>query len=546
MKQNYDLSILGAKAASNNSQSNAYDLTSLGATLNTKNNNNSSMPPINLGWRGIGQDILDKVDEIPSILNSFPNQLKGISEQYQNEPTRIVKNLLAGTGEGIISTLNLPHDAFKYFSKKQLIPEWLQAYSKLPFTGFTPYTHIPSDLGVEKKMGLGENKPGDALLKLIPQLVSSYAAKKMLGPRSISSLENEVEQGKNFIERTNEQHKAFLGEGQEHGARASQQFLDHIEGKENPETGKREGGLRRQIGSQYENLAQDMSKENVQIHQTPDLKAIQKSLRDIGKGVSGAEKEKLLQMMVKSDSKLKTINGADALTSYRELKRQKNKSYQNAFDPGIGPKEHEGWIKKANDLGQLEQRMKSMLEKQIGGKYLERLKNIDKEYATKIAPLAENSMYQEMRKHGQTSKNIMKYLHGTTEGNQTLNSIVNQTPELQRVIVGQKFAASPEKLASEQEAIKKYQKMNPVISKIIEEQQQSKQFKSTIPELEKSIADLSKKKEKKRNRRIGALATLGALGGGYALETALDRDWKKDVPLLADLFMLHKLKNMKK
>lgn len=486
--------------------------------------------PEQTGFRGIGNDLLDVVKSIPGVLGQLPGQLSGIGQQAQEDPSRIAKNLAAGVGEAGIGLLNMPHDIIKYLGKKELAPEWLQKYNELPFT------HIPEDLGVEKAMGLGEDKPGDALLKLLPGLIGGYGAKKLLGPQSLRSLEKDLGASKNFIEQNTAHHKQFLGEGQEHAARASQGFLDFIEGKVNPETGRTEGGLRREIGSQYEQLAKDMSNEQVQIHQTPDMKAIQKSLTKLGRGVSGNEREKLMKMMTQADSKLKTVSGADALTAYRELKRQKSRSLQNAYEPGIGPKEHEQWVKRAEEFGDLEGKMKSMLEAQIGGKWLERLKSIDKDYATKIAPLSENTMYQEMRKHGQTSKNIMKYLQGKTAGNNTLNDIVSGNPEMQRVIVGQQFASKPEKLAEAGELVDRYKSLSPHISKIIEEQRHMKSLKEQgIPELEESIKKMTEKKIKKKAFRKGVATAIGAPAAIYGLETALGRDWKKDLPLIAAL-----------
>lgn len=504
------------------------------------------------GWGAIGHDIAEKskatIFGIPKSLQK--EQFQGIKEQAQNEPSRIAKNLAAGLGEGAIGLLNSPHDLLKYLGEKKVIPEALKNYNELPFT------HIP-DLGIEEKMGLGEEKPGDALTKLIPQLIGAGGVKKtaehgMPIPHSriLNKLESELAAIKESEKMLTQHHKQFLGEGQEHPARASQQFVDFIEGKVNPETNRTEGGLRREVGSQYEKLTNDLANERVQIEQTPDLKAIQKSMQKLGGGVSGAEKEKLMKILTSADSKLKTVSGADALTTYRELKRQKSKSFQRAYEPGIGPKEHEEWIKKGEELGSLEGRMRDMLEKQIGGKYLERLKTIDKAYATKIAPLSENSMYQEMLKHGQTSKNIMKYLHGKTKGNETLNAIVEKDPELQRVIIGQQFAAKPEKLAQDAEVLEKYKKMNPLISKMVEELKGIKHTKeNVIPHLEETIKKTQGELDVKKSSRksVHKLAGYGALAAAaYAAENALSRDWKQDIPLLTSLLTLNKIRKLGK
>jgi len=488
-----------------------------------KDEEQHKIPETTTGWSGIGQDIMHGIEGIPHAIEAIPEEVKGIKQQYHNEPSRIGKNILSGIGEAGIGLLNTPYEALHYLGQKELIPNWLKKYNELPFT------HIPN-LEIEEKIGLGSQKPGDTLLKLIPQLIGGYGVKKFIGPASLGTLEKELVKRNNLIEQTGVVHKQFLGEGQEHAARASQQFLDAIEGKINPETSKREGGLRKHVGSQYDKLTEDLAKENVQIAQTPDLKAIQKSLAKLGKGVSGQEKEKLLKIMTQADSRLHTVNGADALTAYRELKRQKSKALQSAYEPGIGPKEHSEWIKKSEHLSDLEKRMKIMLENQIGGKYLERLKNIDKQYATQIAPLSENSMYQEMLKHGQTSKHIMKYLNGKTAGNETLNSIVANNPELQRVIVGQKFASNPEKLVQQNELLHKYKDMNPIISKIISEQHQIKHTKENIiPELIETIKKMQQKKISKRAFRKG----LAIAGTGLGATYLLGNDVKKDLPVIA-------------
>lgn len=497
--------------------------------------------PEQTGFRGIGHDIMGAVKSIPGVLGALPGQLEGIGEQAMNDPMRIAKNLGAGIGEAGVGLLNTPHDIIKYLGKKELIPEALKKYNDLPFT------HIPESWVQkgEEAIGLDREQQGDALLKLIPALLGGYGAKKLLGPRSLRSLEKELGSNKSFIEQVGEKHRQALGEGQEHAARASQGFLDFIEGKVNPETGRTEGGLRREIGSQYEQLSNDMANERVQIHQTPDMKAIQKSLTKLGKGVSGPEREKLLKMMTQADSKLKTVSGADALTAYRELKRQRSKSMQSAHEPGIGPAEHEQWIKRAEEFGSLEAKMKAMLEQQIGGKWLERLKAIDKDYATKIAPLSENSMYQEMRKHGQTSKNIMKYLNGKTAGNQTLNDIVSGNPELQRLLVGQQFASKPEKLGDASELLTKYRNLNPHIARMIEEQQTAKAFKEKMPELEQQKKRLEEKQKSKKAFRKNVASAVGGAGLLYAIETALGRDWQKDFPSLVEAYQLNKLRKIK-
>ena len=492
-----------------------------------------------LGWPGVAHDVYGKalgaIKSIPEFIRALPGEARGVANQFiePGGPERIGRNLLAGTAQHGHELLSAPGNLRDYFVRKQLASPESGSFR-------LPEEVLPKDYDYAKALGVSASEPGDVLLQSIPGMLGAggefHLARKIPGLRSSKRFQNELANQERSIENANQFHRQFLGEGQEHGARAAEQFINRIEGNVNHQTGRTEGGLRREIGSQYNALENDLKNENVQIPKTPDLKAIQKAIDKLGKGVTGKEKENLFKVLSRVDSKQK-VNGADALTSYRELKHQSRKAYENAYAPGDkSPETRKAWIKEGDKIRDLEHKMKKMLEEQIGGSYLERLKNIDKQYATTIAPLHENPMYQEMLKHKQTSKNMMKFLHGKTAGNETLNAIVKESPELQRLIVGQKFASNPEKISAPNEAIERYASMNPIISRIINEQKQAQHFTKNVKPVLQEKAMKAAKRRLARNAAItGSLATLGTLGGAAALETALGNDWKKDIPLLLAL-----------
>ncbi len=502
------------------------------------------------GLHGVRQDIVNAVNSIPDVIHAIPGEASGIGQQYKNEPGRIGKNLLAGIGEGGVGLLNTPHNIIKYLGKKELIPEWLKNYNE------KPWTHIPEDLGVEKSMGLGEQKPGDEALKLLPQLFGGYGLKKILGPRSLGSFEKELNANKNFIENATEQHKQFLNEGQEHSARVSKIIKETIEGKPttipHPETGLpkqvTEGGLRREIGSKYDQL--ESSLPDVTIPGAVDTKAIDKELKQLigGKSdVSEKDKAKFKAILEQTanKSKEKTIGGREFFRAYRSLRRIESEQRAKAYSHGISPETHDEWIARANKTKQTHQDMENIINKYFPEDTLKNLHQINHEYSNIIAPLDENKLYQEMKEHGQTSKNIMKYLHGTTKGNNTLNAIVERNPELQRYVVGQQFASKPENLAQGGEVLNKYKALNPNIAKIIEEQQAAHTYKEKIPELQDAIKQLTEKKVARKSFRRNVAATTGGLGLVYAIETALGRDWKKDFPSLVEAYKINKLRKIK-
>jgi hypothetical protein len=485
-------------------------------------------PEETMGWPGVRQDIMQKGGEfirgLPEALRALPGEAQGAGHQLANEPGRAAKNLLGGLGEFGHGLLSKPGELRDYLVKKQLASKDTHSFR-------LPEEILPKEFNYPEAVGVEGQQAGDVLIQGVPGMLASpgelSALRKIPGLRSGSRHEKNLNKLRNEIEEKTQSHAEFLGHGQEHGARAAEEFMKHIEG---------ETGIRKKVGSQYDKLSEEMSKENLMIEVAPDLKAIQKEIAKLGKGVSGEEREKLLKVLSKTGSK-KQVSGADALSSYREIKHQKGQAYKNAYSPGenVNPKTREEWIKKGDDLDSLEKRMKKLISEQIGPDYLDKLKTIDKDYATKIAPLYKNPMYQEMLKHGQTSKNIMKVLHGTTPGNETLNAVVKKSPELQRLIVGQKFAAKPESLSAAGELVSPYKDMNSKISKIIKEQTKIQDAKKNkIPKLQESV----QKARDRKNIRRGVVGTLGGIGGGIGVETALGRDWKEDIPLLSSLLAL--------
>ena len=485
------------------------------------------------GWAGVGNDLLSKIKAIPGIVRAIPGEAQGAAEQFTTP--RFGQNLLAGAGEAAEGALNLPHDVLKNLGKNKVIPEWLAKYNELPFT------HIPENIGLEEKMGLEGEEKGDALLRSIPGLVGSIKTARQLPGLRPSNFHNKaLERALNTIEKTKQEHAELLGQGHEHGARAAQIFLDEIEGKFNSETGKQEGGLRKAVGSKYEQLTKGLQKENIEIPRTPDMKFIQKEVAKLSRGVSGKERENLVKILSEATGKQK-VNGADALTVYRELKHQKGQSYKQAYAIGenVSPKARAEWIKQGDHLDELEKKMKGIIEQQVGAKHFEKLKAIDKEYATKIAPLYKNPLYQEILKHGQSSKNIMKVLHGKTAGNETLNAIVKKNPELQKIIVGQQYAEKPSKLSLPSEALEKYEKLNPEISRIIDEQKRIQHMqKINVPNLKEAVTKANKRKANRNAALIGSAGTLGTIAIASAIEKALGGDSKQIPSLAADLKIL--------
>ena len=120
----------------------------------------------NPGWAGVGGDIVQGVKD----LQHLPAGIKHIAQQANPQleglekmsGTRALQNLAAGLGEMGRGLLNLPSNVVNYGKKKEILPDWVQAWR--------PSEQI-QNFDYKQGAGLGEEQPGDALIQAIPELV---------------------------------------------------------------------------------------------------------------------------------------------------------------------------------------------------------------------------------------------------------------------------------------------------------------------------------------------------------------------------------------
>ncbi|AXH77689.1 MAG: YMGG-like Gly-zipper protein [Caudoviricetes sp.] len=118
------------------------------------------------GWSGVGKDILQGVADLRHIpagvahlLSAAPGELKGLAEQT---PLRAGQNLLAGLGNLGHDLLSIPSNIVEYGHKKDVIPEWVNAWK-------------PQEFDYAKGVGLEGQQAGDKLLQGLPEFAATLA-----------------------------------------------------------------------------------------------------------------------------------------------------------------------------------------------------------------------------------------------------------------------------------------------------------------------------------------------------------------------------------
>lgn len=276
--------------------------------------------------------------------------------------------------------------------------------------------------------------------------------------------------------------KHSLGEGETHSQDLSRHVVNAIEGvpvmEPHPKTGLprevRKGGLREEIGSKYDKLEESLP--DIKIPGSPDMEAVEKELKKYTgdkANLSEEQKESFRKALAAThpSNKSKEVNGKQFFRAYRSLKRMEGNQRSKAF--GLSPKEHDEWIERANETKKTYENMEKIIEEHFPKDTIKTLHEINHEYSNKVAPLHENPMYQQMLKHGRYKGNMAESLSGTTPGNKILNNLIQNNPELSRLVLGHSFAENPRKLMKPNKAIEPFIKANPQIAKLLEYQKQS-------------------------------------------------------------------------
>lgn len=300
----------------------------------------------------------------------------------------------------------------------------------------------------------------------------------------------------------NEALKSLLGEGEAHTQKLSKQVVDAIEGQEvmrpHPKTGLprkvREGGLREEIGKKYDALEESLP--NVEIPGQVDMAAVEKEMKSAfgtKSNLSDEAKETFRKALAAThpSGKSKTINGKEFFRAYRSMMRQEGEQRSKAFS-GLSPKDHDEWIERANNTKKIYEDMEGIINKYFPEDTLKKLHQINHEYSTKVAPLHENPMYQQMLKHGRYSGDVIEALSGTTKGNDILTNMIRGNPELARLTLGNKYAAKPEGLLKPDELVTPFANANPQISQLMQAQRAGQQGIETAKQQQPIIEQIMK------------------------------------------------------
>lgn len=470
--------------------------------------------------RGVGQELGRGLVAAPVIaaggaLGGFPGALGATALSYgATTPGNLKERAIEGgtaaalplAGKLIGGTSRAISNAIGRYTAKPKVANLEHAEQRLLNS-----KAIEQHLTNQASHNFGQSNPDRLLMTAKDKTRELEQGQKYVNNNSIFEI-NQMRPGQQTLSETehnltaiNNRLKKALVEGEAHIQKLSNHLVNEIEGipimEPHPKTGLprqvRTGGLREEVGKKYDNLEKDLP--DLEIPGSVDTTAIEKEMKSlIGSkaDISEAEKENIRTLLVKTHpgTKNKTISGKEFFRAYRSLRREEGKQRSKAFS-GLSPKDHDEWITRANHTKKIYEDMESIIDKHFPKDTLKKLHQINHEYSTKIAPLHENPMYQQMLNHGRYSGNIIDFLSGTTKGNDILNNMIRNNPEYTRLTLGHDFAANPEKLLKPNQLLEPFKNVNLEISKLMNEQRAAHSMVEHAKQQEPLVQQVIKNRE---------------------------------------------------
>ncbi len=246
-----------------------------------------------------------------------------------------------------------------------------------------------------------------------------------------------------------------LYKGYEHGVPIAEAVVNEIEGIPLAGSNRRMGGVKKEIGHEYDTIESNLKDQNMFIPRDETLKEIEaqarKSLEDSrGFFKNDQEYEKTVKQIVKqlkpTSKGNDIIPAADVLSNYRSLRNMSQKIRIKAFSRDVaGNKDlQKDMLAQAKEMEENANNLEKLMESHDLGDELERLKSANKRWREEIAPLYKNSTYQTFLNKGYSpSKDLIYNLRGNGPGQEIIRNIIKKNPTLTRSILGQRYADKP-------------------------------------------------------------------------------------------------------
>lgn len=250
-----------------------------------------------------------------------------------------------------------------------------------------------------------------------------------------------------------EETKNILGEGDTHRTNVAKKL--------NPILEKRQAA----IGKEYTGFLNKLKTKNIQLPKSKEAAAaLEDAKNQILSNDDITPELKALTNDLGATATANNIPAHDFVQAYRSLKQMAQKVRHSAY--GQSPQEFDRLKAVADKMNLDVNKMKTIIDNNLGTDTVEKLNKINKLYATEIAPLFENDFFRAIQGKSKAPTNMIEaltnepYVKSTNPnkitGTKILNDIIKNDPELLHGVIAETIAANPEKLLKPNELLSSY------------------------------------------------------------------------------------------
>lgn len=252
----------------------------------------------------------------------------------------------------------------------------------------------------------------------------------------------------------------YLHENKEHDVEAAR-MID----KTHTETKK-------QIGKGYDSLEKSLAEKEIKVNDPDAVKNKTAALMELIKAneARSPEASRIISELEDLQSG-KSINAKDYLVGYRSASQYAREARQKAFQSGMNAEERAHWQQQYQELDEKVDEMGKTLEENIGGEDYSKLKELNSLWRDKVIPVERNNIYQRLKKYKQMPDNIVKSLRGDEKGNVLIRNIIQNNPDINRLVVGQRYAAKADEIHNANGSMTPYIQKLPELQKMQEYRQ---------------------------------------------------------------------------
>jgi len=453
------------------------------------------------GYGGILTDIAGIPSQIkqkaPEWWEQALSGLSGAKSQITSYPTRAATNIAGGAlnipGELFNLPFQLHHGAREYLKEKGLEDSLLAKL--VPFDAPAEPIKYNAAAGLQKLAGMPEGEvSGDTTLQMAaqlpllgfktPKVIRELASQTNIGKlkSQLSEMSGRIETKDQALSRATESEgiasseavatqKAsdeaigdYLNKGAAHNVRAAKGLSNRVESIENYWKGS------------FGKLKSDLKDSNFQMENIPDytddMQYVITNIKDLkivnGKYVLPGKPEATgeLKSIIDKAPKSTDTSASDFITKYQDFRDARYDLLQRAKSASSAS-ERKHMFEVYEETKPLEKSVKDALNEGLG-EHKPEFERVNQGYSQQVYPLRNNAVVKKALK-GKLGANIIEDVGGHGEGQELVRELIKQDPELLRNVLGQRYAAKPEKLNEISESSAEFLYEAPEISKMMNE-----------------------------------------------------------------------------